>query len=324
MDYLYYLFIICAFLAVVLALEGVLMIWNTYRGPEARRIEQRLRSMAGGEAGGEASLLLRKRVLSEMPAMQRLLQRVPRVHLLDRMLQQAGSEMTVGSFFLISSAFALLGLLLALVLRLPLILVLAVAAGFSLLPLGRLLANRAKRLDKFEQQLPDTLDLIARALRAGHSFPSGLEMVAEEMPEPTAGEFRTAFDEINFGISVQEALLNLASRVPVNDLSYFVVAVLIQRETGGNLAELLDTLSRLIRERFRLLLKVRALSAEGRMSAWILSFMPFVVAFLLYLVHRDFMAVLWNDSVGFKMMMFAIAFMVVGIIWMWRVIKIRV
>ena len=324
MDYLYYLFIICAFLAVVLALEGVLMIWNTYRGPEARRIEQRLRAMAGGEAGGEASLLLRKRVLSEMPAMQRLLQQVPRVHLLDRMLQQAGSEMTVGSFFLISSAFALLGLLLALVLRLPLVLVLAVAAGFSLLPLGRLLANRAKRLGKFEQQLPDTLDLIARALRAGHSFPSGLEMVAEEMPEPTAGEFRTAFDEINFGISVQEALLNLASRVPVNDLSYFVVAVLIQRETGGNLAELLDTLSGLIRERFRLLLKVRALSAEGRMSAWILSLMPFVVAFLLYLVHRDFMAVLWNDAAGFRMMMFAVAFMVVGIIWMWRVIKIRV
>lgn len=324
MDYLYYLFVICAFLAVVLALEGVLLIWNTYRGPEAKRIEQRLRAMAGGETGTNATLLLRKRVLSEMPTMQRLLQQIPRVHLLDRMLQQAGSEMTVGSFLLTSSAFALLGLLLALVLRLPLVLALAVAAGFFLLPLGRLLGKRAQRLEKFELQLPDTLDLIARALRAGHSFPSGLEMVAEEMPEPTAGEFRTAFDEINFGISVQEALINLASRVPVNDLSYFVVAVLIQRETGGNLAELLDNLSRLIRERFRLLLKVRALSAEGRMSAWILSFMPFVVAFLLYLVHRDFMAVLWNDTAGFKMMMFAIGFMVVGIIWMWRVIKIRV
>lgn len=324
MDYLYYLFIVCGFLAVVLAVEGLFLAWNSYRGPEAQRIERRLRAISAGEHGTRATALLKKRVLSELPKMDQLLMQMPRVHSLDRMLQQAGSTMTVGMFLAICVLCAVIGLMLPPLLGLPAWQSLPAAIVLGALPVLRLFHARHRRLRKFGTQLPDTLDLIARALRAGHSFPSGLEMVANETSEPSAGEFRTTFDEINYGISVQEALLNLVARVPSTDLGYFVIAVLIQRETGGNLAELLDNLSRLIRQRFQLLMKVQALSAEGRISAWILSVMPFVMAFTLFLINPEFMSLLWTDPAGIALVVGALVFMAIGIFWMWRVINIRV
>ena len=131
---------------------------------------------------------------------------------------------------------------------------------------------------KIERQLPDALDLMTRALRAGHAFSSALKMAGEEMAEPIAGEFRTVHDEVNFGVSLEQALTHLSERVPLTDLRYFVVAVLIQRDSGGNLTEILGNLSQLIRERLKLLAKVKVLSSEGRMSAWILGLMPFFLA----------------------------------------------
>jgi tight adherence protein B len=172
--------------------------------------------------------------------------------------------------------------------------------------------------------LPDALELMSRALRAGHSFPSSLEMVATEAPNPIAGEFKTTFDEVNYGIPMQDALMNMTTRIASSDLRYFVVAVLIQRETGGNLAELLDNLARLMRERFKLLGQIRVLSAEGRLSAWILTLLPFVLAGMVNLVHPKFLAVLWEDPVGLKMIYAALIMMLLGILWMRKIIKIRV
>jgi len=166
--------------------------------------------------------------------------------------------------------------------------------------------------------------LMARAMKAGHAFPSALQMVGSEMPDPIAFEFKIVFDEINYGISTQEALVNLTSRVPSTDLSYFVIAVLIQRETGGNLAELLGNISALIRARLKLLGTVRVLSAEGRLSAWILTLLPFGLGFVLQLMNPKFLSVLWTDPVGIKMVGVAASLMVVGIFAMWRIIKIRV
>lgn len=321
---LYYLFIICSFIAAAFAVEGLYLVWNTYGGPEAQRIIRRLRAVSAGEHGTHATPLMKQRVLAELPALDRLLMNIPRVHRLDRMLIQSGSSMTVGNFLAMSGLCALIGLMLPILFRLGFWLALASALVLGILPTLRLLQLRRARIRKFEAQLPDTLDLIARAMRAGHSFPSGLEMVAEETAEPTAGEFRTTFDEINFGISTQEALLNLAARMPSTDLGYFVIAVLIQHETGGNLAELLDNLARLIRQRFHLLLKVRALSAEGRISAWILSVMPFVMAGLIFLINPEFMAILWTDPAGLKLVAGGLFLMLTGIFWMWRIINIRV
>lgn len=324
MDTLYYVFVICGFLAVVLALEGLYYVWETYRGPQAKRIEQRLRTVSAGAGSSTETLLLKKRVLSELPAVDRFLMQIPRSHALDRLLQQAGSEMTVAMFLGCCIAMAAAGLLAPPVLKLSSALSPLFMVGFAAIPWLMLALKRGRRLHKFEIQLPEALDLISRSMRAGHSFPSGLEMVANEGREPISGEFKKVSDEINFGISVQEAMLNLARRVPSTDLRYFVVAVLIQRETGGNLTELLDGLAALMRKRFQLLEKVKALSAEGRISGWILGIMPFVVAGAINVVNPDFILLLVTDPLGINLVIGALVFMALGALWMYRIVKIRV
>jgi tight adherence protein B len=165
---------------------------------------------------------------------------------------------------------------------------------------------------------------MSRAMRAGHAFPTALKMVGDEMNDPLATEFRAAFDEVNFGISTADALMNLATRVPSTDLRYFVIAVLIQRETGGNLSELLDSISTIIRDRIKLLGQVRVLSAEGKMSAWVLGLLPFGAAAMIQLTNPKFLEVLFTDPGGQKMVMAAGALMVLGVFVMRRVIRIRV
>lgn len=323
MDYLYYLFVLLSFLAVALFLEGSYLAWNAYRGPEAKRIERRLRAMSAGE-GAEQVSIVKKRLLAQTPALERLLLALPRVHLLDRLLLQSGVRLNVAGFFGLTLLSTGIGLGLALAIHLPLFAALAVALALAMLPTFYVYYAKSKRLQTIEAQLPDALDLMGRALRAGHAFSSALKMVGDEMPDPVASEFRITFDEINYGISLQGALTNLATRVPITDMRYFVIAVLIQRETGGNLAELLDNISALIRARLKLLGTVRVLSAEGRLSAWILTILPFALAALINFINPGFMALLWKDPAGLKLVGTALVLMIVGIFWMWRVIRIRV
>jgi tight adherence protein B len=322
-DYLYYLFVVLGFLAVVLFLEGSYLAWNAYKGPEATRIEKRLRAMSAG-AGTETASLAKQRLLSESPALDRLLLRLPRVHQLDRLLVQSGLPLNVAGYLGLTLAAVAAGFLLATVIHLPAFTAVLIGVAAGALPLLYILNAKQKRLNTIEQQLPDALDLMARAMRAGHAFPSALKMVGDEMPDPVAGEFRIVFDEINYGISVQDALTNLATRVPSTDLRYFVISVLIQRETGGNLSELLGSISSLIRARLKLLGTIRVLSAEGRLSAWILTLLPFALALVIYIVNAKFLSVLWTDPMGLRMVGFALVLMVLGIFWMWRLVKIRI
>ncbi|HEX5337085.1 MAG TPA: type II secretion system F family protein, partial [Gallionella sp.] len=206
----------------------------------------------------------------------------------------------------------------------PTILVVVAIVAVGAIPLYYVHRAKQKRLTTFEQQLPDALDLMGRALRAGHAFHGALKMVGDEMPEPVAGEFRMTFDELNYGIGLQDALQNLAIRAPSDDLRYFVIAVLIQRETGGNLTELLDNISRLIRARLNLLGTIRVLSAEGRLSAWILGLLPFVMAFYMNMVNPKLMSMLWTDPTGLKMVWSMLVIMLVGAYWMRRIIRIHV
>lgn len=323
MDMIYLLFIVLAFLAVVLFLEGAYLAWNSYRGPEAQRIERRLRAMS---AGGNitAASLLKKRMLSEVPTVDRALMMIPRIHMLDRLLEQSGTSFTVATFLGTSLLAGLVALVCGMVFELPVVVTVVLIGVAAALPTLHVLGKRQERMNKIEEQLPDGLDLICRGLRAGHSFPSALQMLGNEGAEPLATEFRTTFDEINFGISVPDALSNLAVRVPSTDVRYFVIAVLIQRETGGNLTELLGNISKLIRDRLRIRGTIRVLSAEGRISAWILTLLPFVLALVINVVNRNFLAVLWTDPTGIKLVMGALMVMVVGIFWMWRIVKIRV
>ena len=322
---LFFVFILLAFIALVLLLEGLYLTWNAYRGPEAKRIERRLRAMSAGGSGGAEASILKQRLLSEAPALQRWVLGLPRIGELDKLLQQSGSTWSVTVFVVITlivgiGAFVLVSFV-------PLLhwaFCALAAVGAAALPLLLILRKRHKRMQHIEQQLPDALDLISRALKAGHAFPSGLQMVSEEAKDPIAGEFRIVHDEVNFGVAVPTALMNLANRVPSTDMRYFIIAVLIQRETGGNLTELLGNISTLIRERLKLLGKVRVLSAEGRMSAWILCALPFVLAGVINVIHPKFMAVLWTDPMGLKMIYAALLMMVLGALWMRKIIRIRV
>ena len=324
MDYLYLIFLVSAFLAVVLLLEAGYSAWNASMGPEAKRIQHRLQAMAAGNTVSAESSIVKQRLLSEVPAMERLMLRIPRVQQVDRLLVQSGLNWTMSKFLGLTLLLVIVVLIAGLALHFYWLFILLGMVAVATLPYLYVLKARNKRIHTIEGQLPDALELMSRALRAGHAFPSSLEMVATEGPSPIAGEFRITFDEVNYGIPMQDALMNMTTRIASSDLRYFVVAVLIQRETGGNLAELLDNLSKLMRERFKLLGQIRVLSAEGRLSAWILTLLPFVLAGVINIVHPKFLAVLWEDPAGLKLIYAALIMMLFGILWMRKIIKIRV
>lgn len=193
-----------------------------------------------------------------------------------------------------------------------------------LLPWGHLYYKKSKRLGEIHRQLPDALELMGRALRAGHALFVGMKMVGSEMRDPIAGEFKRGFDEISMGASVPEALSHMADRVELLDVKFFVTSVNIQRETGGNLAEIIDSLGRLIRKRFELRKKVKALSAEGRMSALILMGLPFGIGLALHFLNPDYLAPLFTDPMGHMMVGAAATMMILGGIVMKRMIAIKV
>jgi tight adherence protein B len=318
------IFTIMAFVAVVLLLEGLYMIWNSYKGPEAKKIEQRLRALSAGSDSSERVSVLKNRMLSEVPAIERLLLGIPRINSLDRVLVQSGLEWTMAKLLAMSLLFgAIAYVMLSFAILLPFLQSAAAVVG-SLLPLAYVRWKRLRRLRRMEQQLPDTLDLIGRAMRAGNALPSALQMAGQEMADPIAREFRITHDEINFGVSMQQALANLSERVPITDVRYFVVAVLIQREAGGNLTEVLDNLSQLIRNRLKFHAKIKVLTTEGRMSAWVLGLLPFGLAGLLYFANHDFIAILWTDPAGIKITNIVLGMMAVGAVWLYKLIQIRV
>lgn len=325
MSNLFAVTMVLLFVAVFIAIEGFYIWWNSTRGPEATRLAKRLRMIsAGGGASSAEMSLLKRRLSSDSPTFERLLLLMPRLRNLDRFLVQTGTDWTVPNYLGVSAGLFVAGFFATLLLSYPLLVALAIAVGLALLPTEYLAYRRYRRLKRFETLLPEALDLIGRALRAGHALPSALQMAGSEMPSPVGEEFQQAFDEINFGIAPQEALQNLAARVPSTDLSFFVIAVLIQRETGGNLSEILANISAIIRERLKLFGKVRALSAEGRLSGVILTLLPFGTGFLLYLIDSTFMSTLWTDPTGIMLLKGGLIFMVIGALWMSRIVRIRV
>lgn len=325
MSSIYASVVVFGFLAVVLLLEGLFMLWTDTRSPEVKRIQRRLRVMAIGEHGEADVSLVKQRLLSSTPAIQRLLLQLPKIQLLDRLIVQAGSgNTTVAHLLTICLLAGLGGILAGLVLRWPWLGAVLLGLALAVAPVLRLMWLRSRRLNQIGNQLPDALDMISRALRAGHAFSAALAMVGNEAQEPIASEFKATFDEINFGISTQNALTNLATRVPITDLRYFVVAVVIQLETGGNLAELLSILANLIRERSKLFGRIRVLAAEGKLSAYILAALPFCVAGAIQLLNPGYLNILWTDPVGIRWVIVALIMMVLGGISMWRIIDIHV
>lgn len=325
MDFLYYGSFVLLFIAVALGVELAWQWWFSSQSGAARRIRQRLKSVeVGSKDGAAGKSLLKRRRLAESAKTEALLRRMRGIDFLDRTLQQSGCNWTVSGLLVNTAICFLFGFLIVLMLQ-P-FLSIAIAAGIvgSLAPLLYVGRKRSKRLGKMEQQLPEVADLIARSLRAGHAFPSTVQMVADEMPAPIAGEFRIVADEVNFGISMSEALQRLAVRIPLTDLRYMVVAVLIQRETGGNLAELMTNISFLIRERLKLLGQISTLSAEGKLSAWILGLLPVAICLLLSFINPGYFNLLIEDPDGMSLIITAAGLMIAGALWMRKIIHIHI
>jgi len=316
---------IAIFLTLVLLIEGGVFAYRTIHNPERKTIRRRLQALSAGRTGSEPIDILRKRaLLSEVPWFNALLVNIPGMQALGRSLEQAASRYTVGVFLLFSVLLAVIGFVLgAFVINNGLFRLLG-AGLCGMAPCMYVYRQKQQRLLKFQRQLPEALDLIARALRAGHTFLVGMKMICEEFSEPISTEFEQTVAEINFGIGVPEALKSLASRVDCPDLNFFVISILVQRETGGNLAEIAESISRLIRKRFELQDRVRVLSAEGRLSAIILFALPFFLGLVISFVSPGYLGVLFTDPIGKGMASAAFVIMLVGAIVIKKMVVIKV
>lgn len=268
--------------------------------------------------------ILRKESLSEIPWLNDLLKRARKLQAFRVLYRQADCRAPLGVFVLAALALALSGFLLVLSMRQTIPLALLLAALLGAIPYVYLLWLKNQRLAMFERQLPEALELVSRALRAGHAFSVGLKMVGEEAADPIGKEFRQVFDEVSMGVALPQALDNMTHRVDSVDLRFFITSVLVQRETGGNLAEIIDSLAGLIRQRFELQLRVKALSAEGRISAAILLGLPIVVAMALFKTSPEYMWVLFTDPIGRNMATVGSIMMVIGAVMMKRMVNIKV
>jgi tight adherence protein B len=262
--------------------------------------------------------------LSEIPFLDRILShRRDWSGPLERLLTESGLRLTVGTFVLLVIVAGLFGGVLCWMLTHMLFVSVGGAVLTACVPYAYVSRKRTVRLQTFEEQFPEAIDLISRALRAGHALTTGLGMVADEIPKPVGEEFRRLYDEQNFGMSLPDAMRAMARRVPVLDARFFVTAVLTQRESGGNLSEVLDNLASVMRERFKLKRQIRVISAHGRISAWVLASLPPALAGILFLLSPDFMRILWEDPLGVRLILIAVTLQIVGTIIITRLVKIE-
>ncbi|MCI0354414.1 MAG: type II secretion system F family protein [Acidobacteria bacterium] len=296
------------------------------RTARARMLRDRLASLdrAQDRQPSEELALLRDELLSEIPALDSMLRRSVRVQRLQHFLQQANMQVRAGKFLMISVAlglfFGVLGLELSN--RADLAFIFFVLGGA--LPYFYASYLRTKRFHRFEEMFPEAIELLGRAIRAGHAFTTAIELIGNELGEPVAGEFRKMFEEQKFGLPVRDALLNLAERVPLIDVKFFVTSVMLQRETGGNLAEILDKLSYVIRERFKILRQVRVYTAQGRLTMVILMMLPPSVVVMFAFMDFNFIRVLWTDPIGHGLIAAGIVMQTIGFFLIRRIIHIQV
>jgi tight adherence protein B len=296
---------------------------------KARRLDQRLKEVSLGpttadEPGGEDDSIVKRVTQGPLPVVDRAIANSGAGTWLATLIAQSGAKVTPSAVALMALVCAILGGWIATVfIRQPFApFVAAPLAAFA--PFGVLLQRRTKRFRKFEEQFPEALDLLSRAIRAGHAFQTAMGMVAEELKEPVGPEFKKGFDQQNFGLPLRDALNELAERVPILDVRFFVTAVLIQRDTGGNLAEILDNLAHVVRERFKIRRQIRVHTAHGRFTGWVLLALPAALAVALSFINPDHMNLLFKERMGQMMIGGAIVMQTIGYIWIRKVIKIEV
>ena len=314
-------FLFCLFLvlgAYLLATQGT--------DAKRARLRQRLSEALLHSAHTEdiEVVLARSELMSEIPWLNRSLVRVQAALHLKRLLDQADLHITPSRLIMFSGMAGLLAALAASVVSISILLIGAAGLGAASIPFVHVWWMRKKRFDSFLEHLPDALDLMSRALSAGHGFAEAMHMVSAEMPEPIATEFRKTYEEQNLGLSLKLALENLVDRIPLLDLRMCVTAVLIQRETGGNLAEILEKVAYTIRERFRIMGDLKTLTTSSRMSAWLLCALPIGVTFVITAMNPEYMAILWKDYRGHYLIATALALQVTGMLIVRKILRIKI
>ena len=275
------------------------------------------------EASEDAELM-RRELFSDIPALSKLLATAPLIPQIHLYLQQAAVEMQVASFLLIVVGLALFTWITTLLVNGNMLISLITAVAAASLPFAVVSYKRSRRFARFEEQFPDAMDLLARAVRAGHAFTTAFSLIGEEMPNPVAQEFEFTFHQQNLGLPMRDALANLAVRMPLPDVRIFVSALQIQRDSGGNLGEILDNLSQVVRERLELLRDVQTVTAEGRLSMYVLTAMPFVAGAGMYVMNPAYMTPLFTDPMGHTALIVAGIMQVFGYLVIRKIIKIKV
>jgi tight adherence protein B len=323
MEHLFISFVI--FLLIVFCFQGIAFFAKKYWDPEERMLKKQLKRLSA-EAGHDIriDIIRKKRTLSKIPQLNLVLEKIPLVHKIDFLLQQANSRQPVGVFILSSLTLAVCGIFLVFAMYGRMLAGLPVAAVLGAVPFIYIVIKKKNRMQKFERQLPEALELMAKALKAGHGFSVGMQMAAQEFDDPLGKEFELVIGEVNLGAGIDEALKNMTARVDCPDLRFFAVSVIIQKETGGNLAEILENISYLIRERFKLRSKIMALTAEARISSVVLVALPLLVASALLYLNPRYLRVLGTDPIGQVLVAAALIMMAVGIILMKCLISVKV
>ncbi|MBL6986552.1 MAG: type II secretion system F family protein [Methylobacter sp.] len=291
---------------------------------ESRRLKQRLGILTDDYQTERQISLVREKYFKKLTPLESWLESLPGITRLEIFIERSGHAFPAYRLVLLSLLLAISGGVIAWILSHQWMFVLAGTFMLGMLPAMKLKRDLAKRFAKFEEQLPDALDVMTRALRAGYPFNETLHLVATEMDEPIAREFRIAFDEINFGVDTRWALHSMVERIPSMSLMAIVTTVLVQRETGGNLAETFENIGRLIRGRFRFQRRVLTLTAEARMSAWILAMIPFVLFIGISLINPDYVGNLTQDSIGKKIIMWGVVLQIAGNFWMRKLIAMEI
>jgi tight adherence protein B len=302
------------------------------RSAQARLIRERLASVdkAATRAPSQELALLRDEMLSKIPALDNLLRRSARISSLQTMLEQADVGIRAGNILILCIGSALIIGIIAFIATSSMppqesafIRMMSLMVG-GLLPYSYASYRRSKRFQRFEELFPEAIDTLARAVRAGHAFTTALELIANEISEPVSSEFRKLFEEQKFGLPVRDALLNLSERMPLVDVKFFVTAVMLQRETGGNLAEILDNLSYVIRERFKIMRQVRVYTAQGRLTMLLLMALPPIIVIVMLVMNPGFIRPLFDDPIGHTLLVSGITLQTIGYFVIRRIIHIQV
>jgi tight adherence protein B len=314
------------FIACMLAVFGAYLFATRESEAKRKRLQQRLaETLLYSSRTDDAEVqLARRELLSEIPSLNRALVRVQAALRLRRVLDQADLHITVTRLLMLALMAGMLAGLAASVLTISKLLMAAAALAAFSVPFVHVLYKRRQRMNAFLENLPEALELMSRALQAGHAFAEALHMVSTEMPEPIATEFRKTYEEQNLGLSLKLALENLAERVPLMDLRLCITAIMIQRETGGNLAEILEKVAYTIRERFRILEDLKTLTTSSRLSAWILCGIPIFVALAVTAINPEYMSVLWFDPRGHNLLLAASVMQLSGMFFVRRILKIKI